>query len=117
MLLRLALLTLCALSTFAADLTGKWTGSLKASSPDGDTEHTLTLDLKQSGDRLTGTAVSDEGNRIPLQGNIEGARVVLHFDTPKPSARFVLQLDGLRLKGELTGDGEDMKTKVDVVRK
>lgn len=117
MLLRLALLSLCALSTFAADLTGKWTGTLKASSSDGDTEHSITLDLKQSGDRLTGTAVSDEGNRIPLKGNIEGARVVLHFDTSKPSARFVLQLEGARLKGELTGDGEDMKTKVELARK
>ena len=117
MLLRLSVLSFLALATFAADLTGKWTGTLKASSNDGNSEHTITLDLKQSGDRISGTAIGDEGNRIPLKGRFEGDRVILDFDTPESGVRFVLKLTGSRLKGELTGKGDDTTATVDLERK
>jgi hypothetical protein len=52
-----------------ADLTGKWTGSLKT--PDGN-EIALTYNFKVDGDKLTGTAESPSGQVAINDGKING---------------------------------------------
>jgi hypothetical protein len=64
-------LLFCFMVCFAlvADLTGKWTGSLKA--PDGN-EYPLTYNFKVDGDKLTGTGESPQGTVDITNGKING---------------------------------------------
>ena len=61
----------CFMVCFAivADLTGKWTGSLKA--PDGN-EYPLTYNFKTDGAKLTGTGESPQGTIDITDGKVSG---------------------------------------------
>jgi len=66
-----AILTLlCASLAFAADVTGKWTA--KTQGPDGDMQ--MTMNLKQDGEKLTGTC-KVEGSEQALTGEVKGQKV------------------------------------------
>ena len=54
---------------FVADLTGKWTGSIKT--PDGN-EFPLSYALKVDGNNLTGTATSPQGDVAITNGKVTG---------------------------------------------
>jgi hypothetical protein len=58
------------LAAIAADLTGKWNGSVKG--PDGDTEFPLTYVFKAEGNVLTGTLTSPQGDTPITEGKIDG---------------------------------------------
>src|SRR4051812_18805451 len=58
------------LAAIAADLTGKWVGSVKG--PDGDSEFALTYNLKQEGNVLTGNLSSQMGEIPITEGKIDG---------------------------------------------
>lgn len=50
-----------------ADVTGKWSGTAKGSTPNGDQTVTVTLELKQTGDSITGTVgAGDSGDRVSI---------------------------------------------------
>jgi hypothetical protein len=77
--LLICLATIC----FAAiaDLSGKWTGSIK--DPDGN-DHPLHLVFKADGDKLTGTAQSDEGDPLTInEGKIKGNDFTFKVTTPQ----------------------------------
>jgi hypothetical protein len=66
--LLICLVTVC----FAAiaDLSGKWAGSIKGT--DGN-DHALHLVFKAEGDKLTGTAQSDQGDPLTInEGKVTG---------------------------------------------
>jgi hypothetical protein len=66
------LIAFCALPTFAADVTGKWTAEDK--DPDGNT-NTITYVFKQEGTQLTGTvAIPDETSNIS-SGKVDGDKI------------------------------------------
>ncbi len=58
------------LAAIAADLTGKWNGSVKG--PDGDSEFPLTYVFKAEGNVLTGTLTSPQGDLPIADGKIDG---------------------------------------------
>ena len=59
------------LAAIAADLTGKWVGSVKG--PDGDTEFALTYNFKAEGNVLTGTFLFPQSEPVAItEGKIDG---------------------------------------------
>jgi hypothetical protein len=65
-------LMLVALPVYAADIDGKWTGSI--STPGGDFPVGLTF--KADGAKLTGTSTGPDGTEIEIKdGKIEGANI------------------------------------------
>jgi hypothetical protein len=96
---------LLAVSAFAADIDGKWTGSIPT--PNGDFSQTFTF--KADGAKLTGSLVGMDGAEIPIaNGKIDGNNisytVTLDFGMP-----FVLTYTGvvsgneLKVKGDASG--------------
>src|SRR5215813_6844049 len=72
-----AVLALCATSD--VNVTGTWSGSFNATTPDGGSkESTALLLLKQNGTEITGTVGPDEEKRFAIQkGKIEGDKITL----------------------------------------
>jgi hypothetical protein len=67
-----ALLALLSVPAFAANIDGKWTGSIDT--PNGPVQ--LTYVFASKGTELTGTAAGPDGNATPLEhGKIEGDKV------------------------------------------
>lgn len=62
-------LVLLACVASAADVTGKWKSEM--TSPDGQTR-TSTYDLKQDGDKLTGTVAGARGETPIQEGKVSG---------------------------------------------
>jgi hypothetical protein len=60
-----------------ADMTGKWTGSIKT--PDGN-EFPLTYVLKVDGNNLTGTATSPQGDVAISNGKVTGTDFSFSLD-------------------------------------
>ena len=96
---------LLAVSAFAADIDGKWTGNIPT--PNGDFPQTFTF--KADGAKLTGTLVGPDGTEIPIaNGKVDGNNisytVTLDFGMP-----FLLSYTGvvsgneLKLKGDAAG--------------
>ena len=101
----------------AADVTGKWTGTL---APEGDDSHTAFLVLTQNGTAITGTGGPDESQQFPIQtGKIDGNKIVLEI-SPHEGALYHMELvlDGDHIKGDITAkqDDQTMKAKLDVSR-
>jgi len=111
------LLALCAFTAFAADATGKWTGSFTPSDGDPSTGYVV---IKQSGTEITGTAGPTADEQFPIvNGKIDGDKVT--FDVSHPSGmtlKMSLVLDGDTLKGDVTAnrEGQSMKAKLDLKR-
>ena len=70
--LALGLLLLAATPAFAADVDGKWTGSIDT--PNGPVQVNYTF--KAEGEKLTGSTAAPDGTAIPIQdGKIAGKKV------------------------------------------
>ncbi len=66
------LMLLTAAPAFAADVDGKWSGSI--STPNGDVM--VAFDLKADGATLTGTTTGPDGASLPIKnGKIEGTKI------------------------------------------
>ena len=109
-----------ALSLGAADVTGKWSGTLK---PDGEGDQPLYVVLKQDGGKLSGSGGPTSDHQFPFEsGKVDGDR--LTFEVPvaggggNGSFRFDLQLKGEELTGavEATMGGEKRSAKVSLKR-
>ncbi len=100
-----------------ADVSGKWTGTFKATAPDGQTrEGTAVLVLKQTGVTITGTAGPDESEQHALtKGKIDGDKIALETDD---GVKLDLVLVGERITGDvtITRDNGTIKAKLDVGR-
>jgi hypothetical protein len=58
----------------ATDVTGSWTGDMKA--PDGSTGFTLSFTFKQDGAKLTGTVQGPQGEAIAISdGKVDGDKI------------------------------------------
>lgn len=104
---------------FAADLTGKWTGTFTTDQGADSKASTAIINLKQDGVKLTGTAGPNEERLSELKGTVEGNKV--RFEVQRPSGEpitFELRLDGDRMTGSAKGNdnGEQRHAKVDVTR-
>lgn len=99
-----------AVSLFAADATGAWSGSLLVTGPNGEQSHPAHLVLKQDGARLTGTAGpnASEQNAID-KGTADGDH--LTFDVPREDhvMKFDLKLEGDRISGTVSRERAGQK--------
>jgi hypothetical protein len=120
----LCLIALCALGLAAraeTDVTGKWTGTLTISGPDGGGEpSSALLLLKQSGSEITGTVGPNDGEQFPVKkGTIAGSKITLEIEPHEnQSVTVELVVTGEKMTGELSmsRDGEKRTGKIEVAR-
>ena len=113
----LALLT--ALSAFAADFTGTWTGTMKLKRPDGVVvqDGTAFLKLKQTGDAVTGEAGSGDGDALEIQnGKSQGDQLSFQAreNADSPLLDVKLTLKGEELVGSVNIEIEGQKMVADL---
>jgi hypothetical protein len=117
-------ISLCAVSAFGADVTGKWSGTIDLNRGGETKTDAALLDLKQDGNSVTGTVGPEQGNRFAIKtGRVEGNKIHLEVDpsdsAPSPGLIvFDLIVDGDRITGEMNGeaDGGRIQGKLDVKR-
>jgi hypothetical protein len=102
-------------------LTGKWTGTMTRTAPDGRTQTIdFMFNLTQKGKALTGTAGPNAERQWAFEkGVVEGTKVTFQVQQPDgPMRTFTLQLVEGRLKGKMLAelDGQSFTTKVDMGR-
>jgi hypothetical protein len=106
MLVALAALIVALVSSpVAADITGKWDGTIKATAPDGTPrEDSALLILTQKDKAITGTVGGNEGDQHPIvSGAIEGNKVTILAKNANNDREYKL---------ELTVEGDEMKGKL-----
>jgi hypothetical protein len=120
--LALVLLTCAPAQAQKTDLTGKWTGTLTRTAPDGTSQSiAFMFDLKQEGTVVTGTAGPNADRQWPIDkgGTVEGTNVKFKVQQPDgPLRTFTLALVKDRLQGEMLAElnGQSFTTKVDLGR-
>jgi hypothetical protein len=105
----------------ATDVTGKWTGTMTRTAPDGRSQTiAFMFDLKQKGKALTGTAGPNAERQWAIEsGAVDGDKVTFKVQQPEgPMRTFTLQLVKDRLQGEMLAElnGQSFTTKVDAGR-
>ena len=100
----------------AADATGKWSGTLNVTTPDGGQRRSpVLLVLKQDGTKITGTGGRDASDRRDIQeGKIEDNKLTFVIEAGESPIHFVLTLDGDELNGNAsrTREGEKETAKI-----
>jgi len=113
------LLVALVMVSFAADITGKWTGTYTMVGGSGDSGETVMV-VKQNGTEITGTAGPGEDQQWPIQkGKIEGNKITGEVSSPDGAVyKLDLVVDGDRIRGEATTsqDGQTITLKVDLTR-
>lgn len=109
------------LALAAADVTGKWSGSFDITMNGETKADTAYLDLKQSGETVTGTAGPNSEKQWKLRnGKVDGEHVTFEvLIGERPDVMYMdLRIEGEHLKGTAQGEsGENkMTAKVDVTR-
>lgn len=115
------LLTIAPAPAQTTDLTGKWTGTLTRTAPDGRTQSIdFMFDLTQKGKVLAGTAGPNPERQWKIEkGAIDGSKVTFQVQQPDgPMRTFTLTLVKDRLQGDMLAelDGQSFTTKVDAGR-
>ena len=112
----------------AADVSGKWSGSLEAKVPDGETITVQShAELKQQGDSVTGKVWKETEHQYSIEkGKIEGNRITFEFKAPEGSEDAeplvhsvrltVVSDDQLHGEVEIPMDGGKMTGKLTFVR-
>jgi len=112
----------------AADVTGKWSGSLEAKDPNGEAVVIPAhADLKQQGDSVTGKVWKEIERQFSIEkGKIEGNRITFEFKAPEGSDdsellvhRASLSVEGgNQLQGEIefAMEGDKMTGKLTLTR-
>ena len=105
--LLLALLV-SAVSLTAADLTGKWRGSVESTNSSGETRtSTAYLDLKQEGSVVTGVAGPHENEPHQVKnGKFVNNKLTFTVLAGDADMKIELTLDGDELKGTATRETE-----------
>lgn len=103
------------------DVTGKWTGTLTRSAPDGRTQSIdFMFDLVQKGKDLSGTAGPNAERQWKFEkGVVEGTKVKFQVQQPDgPLRTFTLAVVEGRLTGEMLAElnGQSFTTTVDLGR-
>jgi hypothetical protein len=100
-------LVFAAVSVFAADVDGKWAGSV--STPNGDFPQAFTF--KADGAKLTGTMTGMDGMEIAIKdGKVDGNNVSFSITLDFGGMPFTLSYKGVVAKDQikLTGDAMGM---------
>jgi len=112
----------------AADVTGKWGGSLEGKDPDGETVNVPAhAELKQQGDSVTGKVWKETEHQYSIEkGKIEGNRITFEFKAPEGSEEAeplvhsvrltVVSEDQLQGEVEIPMDGGKMTGKLTFAR-
>ena len=106
----------------ATDLTGKWTGTMTRTAPDGRSQTIdWMFDLTQKGQVLTGTAGPNAERQWAIEkgGAVDGNKATFKVQQPEgPMRTFTVALVKDRLQGEMLAElkGQSFTTKVDVGR-
>ena len=81
----LSILLLLATFALAADVSGRWNGTLEFKGEDGQAQTVSAhLELKQQKDTLRGTVWKEEGQRFEIeQGRVDGNEVSFTFRAPE----------------------------------
>jgi hypothetical protein len=97
----LGCLFVLAMALAAAEASGKWVGTA------GD--YKVALELKQEGEKLTGTLAPNDGTPIDIEnGKVQGGVITFELN-PGGRYTFKLELKGEQLKGTVvSGDGITM---------
>ena len=103
------------------NLTGKWTGTLTRTAPDGRTQSIdFMFDLTQKGKVLSGTAGPNVERQWAIEkGAVDDSKVTFRVQQPDgPLRTFTLNLVKDRLQGEMLAElkGQSFTAKVDVAR-
>lgn len=104
------------------DLTGKWTGTMTRTAPNGQTQTIdFMFDLTQKGKVLTGTVGPNAERQWPIEkgGAVEGTKVTFKVQQPEgPMRTFTLTMVKDRLQGEMLAEqsGQSFTAKVDAGR-
>jgi len=104
-----------------ANLTGKWTGTLTRTAPDGRTQSIEWMcDLIQKGKVITGTSGPNAERQWAIEkGAVDGDKVTFRVQQPDgPMRTFTLKRVKDRLQGEMLAElkGQSFTAKVDVGR-
>lgn len=107
-----------AMSAFAADVTGKWSGSFNREGAEPSSAYII---LKQSGTELTGSGGPDESQQWPMsKGKIVGNKITGEVQEPGGALyKLDLTLEGDHIKGTVTAtapSGESVKGTLDATR-
>ena len=119
---RLALIFVTAALAFAADLTGKWSGTFEELKPDGSVSRTggAYMDLKLSGETVTGSAGPDAASQHEIRnGRLLGTKLTFEMAREQGVMKFDLIFDGESIKGSVSasGDGgQSLSARVDLKR-
>ena len=113
------LIAALAFAAAAADATGKWSGTFTQENGDGGG---AILNLKQSGDTVTGTGGPEDGPQWPIsEGKVAGNKVTFTVKSADENVTYKcdLTLSGDNLKGDVVvtaPDGSTQKATLDMHR-
>jgi len=116
------LLTMVPARAQTTNLTGKWTGTMTRTAPDGRSQAIdWMLDLTQKDKVLTGTSGPNAERQWAIEkgGAVDGTKVKFRVQQPEgPMRTFTLTLVEGRLQGEMLAElnGQSFTTKVDLGR-
>jgi hypothetical protein len=121
---KLWLLPCLAATLMAADVSGKWTGTVNVEDPTGgpNIEVRVRADLLQKVDAITGAIgrQEDQQGETIRSAKLDGKRLTFEVSSTEANGlvKFVLTLDGDRLDGEMSGsmDGTAIAGKVHLQR-
>ena len=114
-----AILLFSAALALAADVTGNWSGRTRMSVNGQVQEDTMYLSLKQTGNKLTGTAGPSAQEQAPIRsGKVEEGRVTFELPVPNGAFQFTLTLEGDQLKGDIVAaaQGQTFKATLEARR-
>lgn len=112
------LLLLGALGLGAANLSGKWTGSVNVVEDGQSKSVPVVLILKHDGTKLGGTAGEDENDQHTItKATVDGDKVSLEIDGGDVTFYLDLKVDGDQMIGDARrGDSPKMKMSVKRVK-
>jgi hypothetical protein len=104
----MSLLMLLATTAWAADVTGKWQGSMALNDSNQDA---ACAHLKQNGAVITGTMGASDDNQFPLtNGHIDGDMVTIEARPGTSVLRLTMKLEATKLSGEVFEDDRRIGT-------
>ena len=114
-------LTMASAHAQATNLTGKWTGTMTRTAPDGRTQTIdWMFDLTQKGKVLTGTVGPNAERQWTIaEGVVDGSKTTFEVQQPDgPLRKFTLALVKGRLQGGMVAElnGQTFETTVDMER-
>src|SRR5271156_1532851 len=112
----LSLLLAACWTLSAADLTGKWAGTVDIKQ-DGEAQTIpVVMVVKQDGNKLTGTAGPEEDMHPIQKGVVDGDTVTMEVDSGDAIYYLELKVDGDAIAGSVKQGADGEKTKIALKR-